>query len=75
MEANEPNKLAELTLECTGVLDLMPKGAISIRIHSIGGWGAITTGKNVAMTAFLALGRPVLAVDTITASSAGIGYS
>ena len=44
--------LGDLTLESTGVLDLMPKGAISIRIHSIGGWGAITTGKNLAMTAF-----------------------
>jgi pyruvate-ferredoxin/flavodoxin oxidoreductase len=29
----------------------MPEGSTSIRIHSIGGWGAITTGKNVAMTA------------------------
>ena len=44
--------LADLTLEPTGILDLMPEGAISVRIHSIGGWGAITTGKNLAMTAF-----------------------
>ncbi len=27
---------------------LLPKGAIAVRIHSIGGWGAITTGKNIA---------------------------
>jgi len=27
---------------------LLPKSAISVRIHSIGGWGAITTGKNMA---------------------------
>ncbi len=27
---------------------LLPESAISIRIHSIGGWGAITTGKNMA---------------------------
>jgi len=26
---------------------LLPKGAIAIRFHSIGGWGAITTGKNL----------------------------
>jgi pyruvate-ferredoxin/flavodoxin oxidoreductase len=27
---------------------LLPDSAIAIRIHSIGGWGAITTGKNMA---------------------------
>jgi len=27
---------------------LLPASAISVRIHSIGGWGAITTGKNMA---------------------------
>ena len=53
--------LADLTLESTGVLDLMPKGAISIRIHSIGGWGAITTGKNLAMTAFELAGLEIQA--------------
>ncbi|MCK6685475.1 MAG: 2-oxoacid:acceptor oxidoreductase family protein [Thermoanaerobaculia bacterium] len=26
---------------------LLPHGAIAIRFHSIGGWGAITTGKNL----------------------------
>lgn len=26
---------------------LLPQGAIGIRFHSIGGWGAITTGKNL----------------------------
>ncbi|OGG97274.1 MAG: oxidoreductase [Candidatus Lambdaproteobacteria bacterium RIFOXYD2_FULL_50_16] len=26
---------------------LLPDGAIAIRFHSIGGWGAITTGKNL----------------------------
>ncbi|HCK23149.1 MAG TPA: pyruvate ferredoxin oxidoreductase, partial [Bacteroidetes bacterium] len=32
--------------------NLMPKGAITVRFHSVGGWGAITTGKNLAMTLF-----------------------
>ncbi len=32
--------------------NLMPKEAITVRFHSIGGWGAITTGKNLAMTLF-----------------------
>ncbi len=27
---------------------LLPHGAIAIRFHSIGGWGAITTGKNLS---------------------------
>jgi len=26
---------------------LLPKGAVAVRFHSIGGWGAITTGKNL----------------------------
>jgi pyruvate-ferredoxin/flavodoxin oxidoreductase len=26
---------------------LLPDGAIAVRLHSIGGWGAITTGKNL----------------------------
>src|SRR3970282_595370 len=26
---------------------LVPEGAIAVRFHSIGGWGAITTGKNL----------------------------
>ena len=28
--------------------NLLPKGAITVRMHSVGGWGAITTGKNLA---------------------------
>ncbi|MHC4342856.1 MAG: 2-oxoacid:acceptor oxidoreductase family protein, partial [Planctomycetota bacterium] len=43
--------LKELALTSAGDLNLMPEGAISIRIHSVGGWGAITMGKNVAVTA------------------------
>jgi pyruvate-ferredoxin/flavodoxin oxidoreductase len=32
--------------------NLMPKGCITVRFHSVGGWGAMTTGKNLAMTLF-----------------------
>jgi len=53
--------LADLTLEPVGDLDLMPEGTISLRIHSIGGWGAITTGKNLALTAFELAGLQVQA--------------
>jgi len=36
--------------------NLMPADSITVRFHSIGGWGAITTGKNLAMTLFDVLG-------------------
>ena len=26
---------------------LLPEGSIAVRLHSIGGWGMITTGKNL----------------------------
>ncbi len=32
--------------------NLMPDESITVRFHSVGGWGAITTGKNLAMTLF-----------------------
>jgi pyruvate-ferredoxin/flavodoxin oxidoreductase len=43
--------LTKLALPSAGDVNLMPKESVSIRIHSVGGWGAITMGKNVAMTA------------------------
>ena len=39
----------------------MPEGSTSLRIHSVGGWGAITMGKNIAMTAFELFGMSVKA--------------
>ena len=41
--------------------DLMPKSAITVRMHSVGGWGAITTGKNLAMTLFDLLDFDIMA--------------
>jgi pyruvate-ferredoxin/flavodoxin oxidoreductase len=41
--------------------NLMPKGSTTVRIHSVGGWGAITTGKNLAMTLFDLLGYHIKA--------------
>ena len=32
--------------------NLMPAESVTVRMHSVGGWGAITTGKNLAMTLF-----------------------
>jgi pyruvate-ferredoxin/flavodoxin oxidoreductase len=41
--------------------NLMPKDSITVRFHSVGGWGAMTTGKNLAMTLFDLLGYHVKA--------------
>ncbi len=39
--------------------NLMPEGSITARMHSVGGWGAITTGKNLAMTLYELLGYEI----------------
>jgi pyruvate-ferredoxin/flavodoxin oxidoreductase len=51
----------ELALHGSENPNLMPAGSITVRIHSVGGWGAITTGKNLAMTLFDLLGYHVKA--------------
>ena len=45
-------QLENLTLPMAGDFNLLPKGSTALRIHSVGGWGAITMGKNLSMTAF-----------------------
>jgi pyruvate-ferredoxin/flavodoxin oxidoreductase len=40
---------------------LLPKNAVAVRMHSIGGWGMVTTGKNLAMTLFELLGWDIKA--------------
>ena len=45
-------KIKELALKGSENPNLMPKDSITVRMHSVGGWGAITTGKNLAMTLF-----------------------
>jgi pyruvate-ferredoxin/flavodoxin oxidoreductase len=51
----------ELALRGSENPDLMPEGSITVRFHSVGGWGAITTGKNLAMTLFDLLGYHIKA--------------
>ncbi|NEV60986.1 2-oxoacid:acceptor oxidoreductase family protein [Thiorhodococcus minor] len=41
--------------------NLLPKGAVTVRMHSVGGWGAVTTGKNLAMTLYDLLGYDIRA--------------
>ena len=48
--------VANLALPSAGELDLFPEDTVELRIHSVGGWGAITMGKNLAMTAAELLG-------------------
>ena len=54
-------KIRELALKGSENPNLMPKGAIAVRMHSVGGWGAVTTGKNLAMTLFELLGWDIKA--------------
>ncbi len=53
--------LTGLALEPAPDVNLLPKDATALRIHSVGGWGAITMGKNIAMTAFELFGMNVKA--------------
>ncbi|MBN2308225.1 MAG: 2-oxoacid:acceptor oxidoreductase family protein [Candidatus Hydrogenedentes bacterium] len=55
-----PN-VKELALRGSENPNLMPKDSITVRFHSVGGWGAITTGKNLAMTLFDLLGYHIKA--------------
>jgi pyruvate-ferredoxin/flavodoxin oxidoreductase len=53
--------IGTLALSPSDGTNLLPKGSLAFRIHSVGGWGAITMGKNVAMTAFEMFGLHVKA--------------
>lgn len=54
-------KVKELAIRGSENPNLMPKNSITVRFHSVGGWGAITTGKNLAMTLFDLLGYHIKA--------------
>ncbi|MBK1733966.1 pyruvate ferredoxin oxidoreductase [Halorhodospira abdelmalekii] len=45
-------RIEQLALRGSENPSLLPEGAITARLHSVGGWGAVTTGKNLAMTLF-----------------------
>ncbi|MCB0554565.1 MAG: 2-oxoacid:acceptor oxidoreductase family protein, partial [Phaeodactylibacter sp.] len=51
----------ELAIHGSENPNLMPDGAVTVRFHSVGGWGAITTGKNLAMTLYDLLGYEIKA--------------
>ena len=54
-------EVADLALRGSENPNLMPKDSITVRMHSVGGWGAITTGKNLAMTLYELLGYHIKA--------------
>ncbi len=60
IEASYPH-VKELAVRGSENPNLMPKDSITVRFHSVGGWGAITTGKNLAMTLFDLLGYHIKA--------------
>jgi pyruvate-ferredoxin/flavodoxin oxidoreductase len=51
----------KLTIHGSENPDLQPPGSITVRFHSVGGWGAMTTGKNLAMTLYDLLGYHIKA--------------
>ena len=53
--------IKDLAIHSTEDLNLLPKDSLAIRIHSVGGWGAITMGKNLALTAAQLLGLHIKA--------------
>lgn len=60
LEESYPH-LGELSLAPAEAPNLLPAGSTAVRIHSVGGWGAITMGKNLAMTAFELFGMQIKA--------------
>ena len=54
-------QVKELAVHGSENPNLMPDGAITVRFHSVGGWGAMTTGKNLAMTLYELLGFDIKA--------------
>ncbi len=53
--------VGQLSLPSAGDINLLPESSTAVRIHSVGGWGAITMGKNLAMTAFELFGMQIKA--------------
>ncbi len=49
-------RIKQLAIRGSENPNLMPRESVAVRFHSVGGWGAMTTGKNLAMTLFDLLG-------------------
>jgi pyruvate-ferredoxin/flavodoxin oxidoreductase len=54
--ARDYPQIGQLVVKGSENPNLMPADCVTVRMHSIGGWGAITTGKHLATTLFDLLG-------------------
>jgi pyruvate-ferredoxin/flavodoxin oxidoreductase len=54
-------QIKDLALKGSENPNLLPEGAVTVRMHSVGGWGAMTTGKNLAITLYDLLGYDIKA--------------
>ncbi len=54
-------EVGELAIDSAGDINIDPEGTTAVRIHSVGGWGAITMGKNLALTSAQLLGLHIKA--------------
>ena len=54
-------RIQDMALKGSVNPNLLPQKAIAVRMHSVGGWGAVTTGKNLAMTLYELLGWDIKA--------------
>jgi len=54
-------KIKNLAIRGSENPNLLPENSITVRMHSVGGWGAITTGKNLVMTLYDLLGYDIKA--------------
>ena len=52
-------QVEDMALKSAANVNLLPEGSLAVRIHSVGGWGAMTMGKNLTMTLFDLLGMQV----------------
>ena len=63
--------LARLALPRTGALNLLPKEAIALRIHSVGGWDVAAMAHSLATIAFEGLGLHVKAAPPSVSEKKG----
>ncbi len=64
-------QVEELALHGSENPDLMPPDSITIRLHSVGGWGAVSTGNSLATALFDLLGFDIKAVPWYGAEKEG----
>ncbi|MBW2713924.1 MAG: 2-oxoacid:acceptor oxidoreductase family protein, partial [Deltaproteobacteria bacterium] len=54
-------RVGELSIDSAGDINIDPEGTTGLRIHSVGGWGAVTMGKNLALTSAQLMGLNIKA--------------